>query len=484
MLVHAADANGNVPYWLGSGFVELVKAGATVDFVRFGSSEIVPTTTGWWTGLNAPSFPVGTPVYNVALARRPNQAVTRAAADWRQVQFSTPGGPNDVEPGAVDGDRDGIPDSAETQGGTFAGMDLWAMGARTGRRDVFLELDAMASTNPGIIPRKEAVSAVVTKFKAKEIYLHFDAGDRFPGSYDLGQRDATVPFSTCITFPRAPRCDGDLLAYKAQYMEVRRRGVFHYVLFGSSQAPGGGEGSSGLADFVGPSLLVSLGSWGFATAPLPQLNKLINAQAATLMHEFGHNLGLEHGGNEELNFKPNYFSIMNYQYQLQGLSNPLTASAGDRFAYHNYGTPTDDCLLETGPCSAPGVFRMDFSDGTGADIDESRVSETGGLGRRGFWVDFDDSKALNDGYRLVLAPVSARPKRDVYLVLKDHDDWANLRFPFQGDKNWVEGFVRSEALSVGRSTLAPFADHTLRRIKEEDPPRSYIESLREGSGAR
>ncbi len=484
MLVHVADANGNVPYWKGSGFVELVKSGATVDFVRFGSSDIVPTTTGWWNGLNAPSFPVAMPVYNVALARRPNQAVTRTAADWRQVEFSTPGGPNDVEPGAVDADGDGIPDSAETRGGTFAGMDLWAMGARTGQKDVFLELDAMASTDPGIIPRKEALDIVVAKFKGRQIHLHFDAGDRFPGSYDLGQRDATVPFSRCITFPREEGCEGDLLAYKARYMEVRRRGIFHYVLFGSTQNPSGADGSSGLADLVGPSLLVSLGGWGFRTEPAAMLNKLVNSQAATLMHEFGHNLGLEHGGNEPLNYKPNYFSIMNYLYQLQGLSNPATATAGDRFAYWNFDKPTDDCLLEAGPCDDPRVFRMDFSDGTGASINEASVSETGGLGRRGRWVDFNDNGRLDDGNSLVLAPMRARPVRNVYFVLKDYNDWANLKFPFQGEKNWVEGFIRSEPTAAMRSPLAPFADHTLRRIKEEAPPPSYFEALRQGNGAR
>ncbi|MCU7924194.1 MAG: hypothetical protein KZQ88_16015 [Candidatus Thiodiazotropha sp. (ex Dulcina madagascariensis)] len=33
-----------------------------------------------------------------------------------------------------------------------------------------------------------------------------------------------------------------------------------------------------------------------------------------LLHELGHNLGLNHGGNEALNCKPNYLSIMNYNY--------------------------------------------------------------------------------------------------------------------------------------------------------------------------
>jgi predicted Zn-dependent protease len=42
-------------------------------------------------------------------------------------------------------------------------------------------------------------------------------------------------------------------------------------------------------------------------------------QAGTLMHEFGHNLGLRHGGNENTNRKPNYISIMSYNYHKTSL---------------------------------------------------------------------------------------------------------------------------------------------------------------------
>jgi hypothetical protein len=41
-------------------------------------------------------------------------------------------------------------------------------------------------------------------------------------------------------------------------------------------------------------------------------------QAIYFMHELGHNLGLDHGGNDDINRKPNYLSIMNYSF-LEGL---------------------------------------------------------------------------------------------------------------------------------------------------------------------
>ena len=49
--VYIADNSKLVPYWQGgTGFVELLAIGQTVDFIRFGSSSAAPTTAGNWTG--------------------------------------------------------------------------------------------------------------------------------------------------------------------------------------------------------------------------------------------------------------------------------------------------------------------------------------------------------------------------------------------------------------------------------------------------
>src|SRR5262245_6943270 len=44
---------------------------------------------------------------------------------------------------------------------------------------------------------------------------------------------------------------------------------------------------------------------------------LILDQASAFMHELGHTLGLRHGGQDDIPFKPNYHSIMNYSWQYQ-----------------------------------------------------------------------------------------------------------------------------------------------------------------------
>ena len=71
----------------------------------------------------------------------------------------------------------------------------------------------------------------------------------------------------------------------------------------------------------GSRFLITLG-------PEPDLGDL----SGTFMHELGHNLGLNHGGNEPLNFKPNYISVMNYMFQLDlwYLRRPLDFSEGKR----------------------------------------------------------------------------------------------------------------------------------------------------------
>lgn len=58
----------------------------------------------------------------------------------------------------------------------------------------------------------------------------------------------------------------------------------------------------------------------------------------SIVHELGHNLGLDHGGNEGCNYKPNYNSIMNYRYALLGVdANCDTSGAGEYTVNYSYG---------------------------------------------------------------------------------------------------------------------------------------------------
>ena len=85
---------------------------------------------------------------------------------------------------------------------------------------------------------------------------------------------------------------------------------------------------SGYSDLGGADSAVTLGLW--ETAPNQDMSKRANVIAGTLFHEIGHTLGLSHGGlyyqtpgsyvpNFDVNCKPNYQSVMNYLFQLDGV---------------------------------------------------------------------------------------------------------------------------------------------------------------------
>src|SRR6185503_16540353 len=81
--------------------------------------------------------------------------------------------------------------------------------------------------------------------------------------------------------------------------------------------------TSGLAKGIpGVNFFVSLGGIGttgfgcWGAHPVNGFSVGTQAQqAGTLMHEYGHVLGLRHGGGDGVNNKPNYLSVMNYSWQ-------------------------------------------------------------------------------------------------------------------------------------------------------------------------
>ena len=124
----------------------------------------------------------------------------------------------------------------------------------------------------------------------------------------------------------------------ANIREAKRQ-AYRYCIFGDSY---GGSASSGLAELGGNDFMVTLGSVptpprevGFSrgqtgcSTPTDDIPGTPDQQAGTFMHELGHTLGLQHGGDQvdlgpdgipnsgdenvyRYNYKPNYHSVMNY----------------------------------------------------------------------------------------------------------------------------------------------------------------------------
>jgi len=101
--------------------------------------------------------------------------------------------------------------------------------------------------------------------------------------------------------------------------------AFRYVLFAHNLVvnPSGSPSPSGCAEVGGDDAVVSLG--GFTSTIVNGVTHprgTTDDQAGTFMHEFGHLLGFQHGGEDAVNNKPNYRSVMSYNRQFTG--NPIT----------------------------------------------------------------------------------------------------------------------------------------------------------------
>ncbi|MEU0886093.1 zinc-dependent metalloprotease family protein [Lentzea sp. NPDC005914] len=88
----------------------------------------------------------------------------------------------------------------------------------------------------------------------------------------------------------------------AHFTPTGRAPVFRYAIAAHYY---GNTCSSGISRGIGGSdFIVSSAGYDGGVASTIQ-------QARTFMHELGHNLGLRHGGSDDLHGKPNYLSTMN-----------------------------------------------------------------------------------------------------------------------------------------------------------------------------
>lgn len=336
-------------------------------------------------------------------------------------------------------------------GTTYNGLDLYAMGARTGQRDIFVEVDHMNSAKAGVIPRLASMQMVKNAFALRGVALHIDVGNLFaagfdPSQFNLGQGSSTVPYEACLGFESTDCASNTSASYRTvydwkwQHFDPRRRAVFHYALFGDAPAsPSWGRGELFGNDFVVTMGDVTTGSdW------------LTRSQAHTFMHELGHNLGLHHGGDEEKNHKPNYFSVMNYLKGSISPGNSIWPFKEWKDVFGTSGTVT--CYPgNTHPlCTAePAPFVIDYSDGSSLPLNESALYESANVGRGalpGVYADWDENGSLTT------TAVARDLNGDGVLgVLTDHNDWAALTLPFVRQ---YSGGLMQKSFKVGAARKA------------------------------
>src|SRR5262249_43614814 len=286
-----------------------------------------------------------------------------------------------------DTDNDGFLDSWEVLG--VRDTDYPGMGANAVMGDLYVQVDWMASTHDHK-PRPQAIQMIVDSFALTGITLHVDDGNPDEG----GQGHLLPDPWTHLQYLTLGATFNQIKA--ANFDFDKRGGLYHYNIHAHQQAVG--NCSSGIAFVRGFDFLVTLG------CGLGQIGTVFE-QAGTFMHELGHNLSLRHGGFQELNYKPNYRSVMNYQFQFSGTCGTLGYTTGVTFV----------------PCFSREYF---YSFNTGFDLDENCLDENVGIGEGPLdWNrdgQFDECVSADINH-----PADVSPDRRVFL-LRDNDDTANL----------------------------------------------------------
>jgi hypothetical protein len=392
-----------------------------------------------------------------------------------------------------DSDGDGLwddweEDGIDTTGDGTIDLDLPALGADPQHKDLFLEIDYMDCAVAGSDcaagdththePLQAALNAVIQAFAdapvnnpdgVDGIDLHIDVDDSmahqnvmnipglcFNGGAGIGDFDA-IKADPAFFGPTNPR-----------------RYAYRYTIFSHRQAAG--STVSGCGELPGNDFQVSLGGWNYTcqggaraglacggvAANCPGGNCVaagdldgdgvddedvgtVQQQAGTLMHEFGHNLDLQHGGDESANNrKPNYLSIMNYSFQMTGIGPDDPDAAGPLEARVDYSPEDLPDLVEN---------NLDEIDGVGDGTDDTRYfcpdfSRTDGPAMGNIdWncnngdTDVGVSSSINGDCSVDNNGNGFCDAGDTLILrtLTGFDDWENIDYDFQATEAYEDG---------------------------------------------
>lgn len=214
----------------------------------------------------------------------------------------------------VDSDSDGLPDEWETDGvvlldGTELRLNDW--GVDPNRPDLFLQLNWMAPHNgKSFAPTSQALEDMVELFDDHGIALHIDAGETFTNipNYTEFHGGEVLPYEQ---FYFDDEIAGVRLLNDIDTHLGDRQNVFRLGLIGDQIARG--NMTTGVS-MIGDSSFFVANNAGITTD-----DELRN----TILHEFGHTLGLRHNGAADVTRRlprshsaaPEYRSVMNYDYQ-------------------------------------------------------------------------------------------------------------------------------------------------------------------------
>lgn len=382
----------------------------------------------------------------------------------------------------IDGDldEDGLLDSWESQGGGIdvngdgvIDLDLYAMGARPDHKDLFLEVDVM----DGGTFSQAGLDMVVDSFRFAPvenpdgdngIELHVIVDELDIPNAPIWD-DEFHDFDNIKAFyfgTPAERGDGN-----AEHILAAKRRAFRYCVLVDEIA----DATLGIAELPGDDMYVGLGGLSASNITAPRPFEWWFAHV--FMHELGHMLGLWHGGTpdpdpdnpgqfQNVNHKPNYVSVMNYNFDHVAIENDSGDWVAPPITYSGEALPLLDesNLDETIGVSSPTLLYTDYwvpftQNRTGGflawgwlKIDEVGVAK----------ADYNDDGDTDDtGVDADLNYLSTGNSPGE--IMGGFNDWANLQYGIGVGGDW-DDFVHTP-LEEPELSDAMATDH-----RENTPP--------------
>jgi hypothetical protein len=299
----------------------------------------------------------------------------------------------------ADTDGDGLSDGDEVLG-TLGGLDLPAFGVDPRHKDMLVEIDwDEDERNCGPHSHRPSAEAL----EGVRIYASIPVWnvDGVPGYNfiaDYGQGGIftggnAVDFQNGVTTPLDP----PFFAVKAANFAANRTGYFRYQVHAHYYQDF--SDSSGLANVGGDNSVVTLNcSYG-----------IVSFQRNTIIHELGHNLGLQHGGDDDCNRKIPYNSLMNYTYQFFGLDVDCDI-VRDGSENLGYSQGTRNTLVQGQLSEIAGVCSPDHPQHKAIDWSNNGVIDTGPVSYNGPLSDCGQATVTDfDDYAALFLPPSSPP---------------------------------------------------------------------------